>query len=71
MKGLDKRIEEGVLWRFGHVERKGRDRIAKSVYVRVCAGSKSVGKPWKRRLGDLSKIDWRKGVGRGAFQWRV
>ena len=28
-KGLDERIDEGVLWWFGHVERMVRDRIAK------------------------------------------
>ena len=30
-KGLDERIEEGVLRWFGHVERKERDRIAERV----------------------------------------
>ena len=38
-KGLDERIDEGVLRSFGHVE---RDRIAKRVYVGECAGSCSV-----------------------------
>ena len=47
-KGLDERIDEGVLRWFGHVERMERDRIAKRVYVGVCAGSSSVGRPWKR-----------------------
>ena len=32
-KGLDERIDEGVLWRFGHVKRMESDRIAKRVYV--------------------------------------
>ena len=35
-KGLDGRIDEGVLRWFGHVERMERDRIAKSVYVGEC-----------------------------------
>ena len=47
-KGLDERIDEGVLRWFGHVERMERDRIAKRVYVRECAGSRSVGRPRKR-----------------------
>ena len=47
-KGLDKRIDEGVLRCFGHVERMERDRIAKRVYVEECAGSRSVGSPRKR-----------------------
>ena len=32
-KGLDERIDEGVLWWFNHVERMENDRIAKRVYV--------------------------------------
>ena len=37
-KGLDERIDEGVLRWFGHLERMERDRIAKRVYVGECAG---------------------------------
>ena len=44
-KGLDERTDESVLRWFGHVE---RDRIATRVYVGECAGSHSVGRPWKR-----------------------
>ena len=47
MKGVDERIDEGVLWWFGHVERMEKDRITKRVYVGVCAGSYSVGSPRK------------------------
>ena len=32
-KGVDERIDEGVLRWFGHGERMDRDRIAKRVYV--------------------------------------
>ena len=32
-KGVDERIDEGVLQRFGHMERMENDRIAKGVYV--------------------------------------
>ena len=32
-KGLDKRIDEGVLRWYGHVERKENNRIAKRVYL--------------------------------------
>ena len=35
-KGLDEKIDEAVLWWFGHVERMERDRIDKRVYVGVC-----------------------------------
>ena len=47
-KGLDERIDEGVLRWFSHVERMERDRITKRVYVGGCAGSHSVGRAWKR-----------------------
>ena len=47
-KGLDERIDEGILRWFHHVERMGNDRIAKRVYVGECAGSHSVSRPWKR-----------------------
>ena len=42
MKGLDERIDEGILRWFSHVE---RDRIAKRVYVVGCAGNCSVARP--------------------------
>ena len=45
-KGLDERIDEGVLRWYGHVER--RDRVPKRVYVGECAVSCSVGRPRKR-----------------------
>ena len=47
-KGVDKRIDEVILWWFGQVERMEKDRIAKRVYVGECAGSHSVGRPRKR-----------------------
>ena len=48
LKGLGERIDEGMLRWFGHVEMMERDRFAKRVYVGVCAGSRSVGRPRKR-----------------------
>ena len=45
---VDKRIEEGVLRWFGHVERMERDRIAKRVNVGECAGFRCVVRPRKR-----------------------
>ena len=47
-KGLDGRIDEGVLRWFGHVVRMERDRTAKKVYVGECAGTHSVDRPRKR-----------------------
>ena len=40
-KRVDERIDEGVLRRFGHVERMEKDMIDKRVYVGECAGSRS------------------------------
>ena len=47
-KGLDERIEKGVLKWFGYVERVERDKITKRVYLGECAGSRSVGRQRKR-----------------------
>ena len=47
-KGVDERINEGVLWWFGHVARMHNDNIAKRVYVWECVGSRSIGQSWKR-----------------------
>ena len=52
-KGLDERIDEGMLWWFSHVERMESDRIDKRIYVGECAGSCSGGKPRKRWIGTL------------------
>ena len=47
-KGVDEKIDEGVLRWFGSVERNENDRIAKIVYVGECADSRSVGRHRKR-----------------------
>ena len=47
-KGVDEKIDEGVLRWFDNVERMENDRIAKKVYVEGCVGSRSVGRAWKR-----------------------
>ena len=48
MKGVDERINEGVLWWFAHVEGMEKGRIAKRQKVGDCAGSCSVGRLRKR-----------------------
>ena len=53
-KRVDERIDEGVLRWFGHVKRMENDRIAKRVYVRECAGSRSVGR-WIDTVKDCLK----------------
>ena len=57
-EGLDERNDEGVLRWFG-MWRGWRDRIAKRFYVGECAGSRSVGRPWKRWI-DIVKECLRK-----------
>ena len=52
-KGVDKKINEGVLRWFSHVERMENARIEKRVYVGVCAGSHSVGRPRKRWIDTM------------------
>ena len=38
-----------------HVEKRERDRISKRVYVGECAGSCSVGRPWKRWIDTVEE----------------
>ena len=47
-KGLDERINEGVLQWFGYIEGMVSDRIDKRVYVGECAGNHSMGRLRKR-----------------------
>ena len=54
-KGVDEKIDEGVLRWSGHVERMENDRIAKRVYVGECAGSRSVGRPRKRWIDTVKE----------------
>ena len=61
-KGLDERINEGILQWFGHVERRERDRIVKRVYVGEYAGSCSVGRPWKRGTNTMKECLKKRGL---------
>ena len=54
-KGLDERIDEGVLRWFGHVEKMVRVRISKRVYVGEYAGSCSVGRLRKRWIDSVKE----------------
>ena len=55
MRSLDERIDEGVLRRLDHLERMERDRIANRVYVGECAGSRSLGRSWKRKIDTVKE----------------
>ena len=61
-KGVDERIDEGVLKWFSHVERMEKDRIAKRVYVGECAGSHSVGRPRKRWIDTVKECLRKRGL---------
>ena len=61
-EGLDERIYESVLRWFAHVERMERDKIAKRVSVRECAGSRSVGRPRKRWVDTVKECLEKRGL---------
>ena len=61
-KGLDERIDEGVLQWYGYVERMEKARIAKRVYVGEGAGSRSVGRPWKRWIDTVKECLKKRGL---------
>ena len=48
-------IDEGVLWWFSHVERMEVDRVVKRVYLGLCTGSLSVGRPRKRWIDTVKR----------------
>ena len=67
-KGVDERIDGGVLRWFGYVERIENDRIAKRVYVGECTGSLSVGRSRKRWI-DTVKDCLRKRMVQDRSEW--
>ena len=54
-KGLDERIDKGMLWRFGNMERLESDRIAERIYVRKNGGSHSVRRPQKKWIDTMKE----------------
>ena len=61
-EGSRRRIDEGVLKWFGHVERMENDRLAKRVCVGECAGSRSMGKPRKIWNDTVKKCLMKRGL---------
>ena len=61
-KGVDEKINEGVLRWFGHMERMDNNRIAKRVYVEEYAGSRSVGSPRKRWIDTVKNYLKKRGL---------
>ena len=62
-KGVDERIDEGVLRWFGHVERMENNMITKRFYVGECVGSRSVGRPRKRGIDTVKGCLKKRGFG--------
>ena len=61
-KGVDEKIDEGVLRLFGYVERMEIDMIAKRVFVGECADSSSVGGPRKRWIDTIKDCLKKRGL---------
>ena len=61
-KRVDERIDKSVLRCFGNVERMENDRISKRIYVGQCAGSRSVGRPRKRRIDTVKECLRKRGL---------
>ena len=61
-EGVDEKIDEGVLRWLGRVERMENDRIGKRVYVGEYAGSRSVGRPRKRRIDTVKNCLKKRGL---------
>ena len=61
-KGMDEKINEGLLWWFGHVERMEWDKIGKRVYVGECAGNRLVGRPRKRWIYTMKECLRKRGL---------
>ena len=68
-KGLDEKIDEGVLRWFGHIERMENDRIAKRVCVGECASIRSVDRLWKRWVNTMK--DCLRKIGLDVRQARI
>ena len=60
-KGVDERIDEGVIWFFSHVERMKNYRIAKFC-VGECAGRCSVGRARKRWVDTVKECLRKRGL---------
>ena len=67
---MTKKIDEFVLRWFSHLERMENDRIAKRVYIGECAGSQSVGRPWKRWIDIVKDCLRERGLDVGQT-WRM
>ena len=61
-KGVDKKIAEGVLQCFSHVEKMENVRISKRVCIGVCAESHSLGRLWKRWIDTVKESLKKRGL---------
>ena len=70
-KVVDEKIDESVFRLFGHVKKMENDRIGKRVYVGVCAGSRSVGRPRKRWIDTMKDCLKKRGFNVGQARRMV
>ena len=61
-KDVDEKIDIVVLQWFGHVERMENEKTTNSVYVRECAGSRSVGRLPKRWIDTMKDCLKKRGL---------
>ena len=61
-KGVEERIDEGVLRGFGHLVSIKKERIAKRVYIGECAGNHSEGRPRKRWIDTVNDCLKKRGL---------
>ena len=61
-KGVNKKIDEGVLRWFSHVKRMDNDTVSMRVYLGKCAGSRSVGRPLKRWIDTMKNCLKKRGL---------
>ena len=61
-KEVDERIDEGVLWWFGHVQKMENDRITKRVKIGECAGGCLGGRPRERWIDTVEECLRKRGL---------
>ena len=61
-RGVSKKIDQGVLRWFGHVERMGDERLAKRVYESYVRGTRRRGRPRKCWMNGVNELLERKGL---------
>ena len=61
-RGVNQKIDQGILRWFGHVERMGNERMVKRMYESQVRGGRGRGRPRKEWLGGVKEILERRGL---------